>query len=104
MTGITTHVLDTSTGRPAADLPVELFREDAAVAVGHTDGDGRWVALAGDDTVAGTYRLVFATGAHYGGCSFHPTVTVEFSVRDPAEHHHVPLLLSPYGYTTYRGS
>jgi 5-hydroxyisourate hydrolase len=104
MTGITTHVLDTSVGRPAAGIAVTLLRGDASVATGTTDEDGRWAALSGDATTAGTYRLVFATGAHFGGRSFHPQVVIDFTVTDPAEHHHVPLLLSPFGYTTYRGS
>ena len=104
MSGITTHVLDTSTGRPAAGLAVRLERDGTVLAEGHTDDDGRWVGLPGERTTAGDYRLVFATGAHFAGASFHPRVTVEFSVADVAEHHHVPLLLSPYGYTTYRGS
>jgi 5-hydroxyisourate hydrolase len=103
MTGITTHVLDTSVGRPAAGVAVTLLREDRSVSTGHTDDDGRWTALSGDATT-GAYRLVFATGDHFGGRSFHPQVVVDFTVTDPAEHHHVPLLLSPFGYTTYRGS
>lgn len=104
MSGITTHVLDTSTGRPAGGVAVRLYRGDDEVAAGRTDDDGRWVALEGADTDPATYRLVFVTGDHFGGASFHPRVTVEFTVADPVEHHHVPLLLSPYGYTTYRGS
>ena len=103
MTGITTHVLDTSSGRPAAGIEVQLLRNGQLVAVGVTDGDGRWSALAGPAEV-GPYRLEFATGPHFRGAAFHPQVTVDFLVRDAAEHHHVPLLLSPFGYTTYRGS
>jgi 5-hydroxyisourate hydrolase len=104
VSGITTHVLDTSTGRPAAGLAIRLLRDGEELASGRTDADGRWVALDGSGTAAGTYQLEFATGAHFGGTSFHPSVTVAFTVTDPAEHHHVPLLLSPFGYTTYRGS
>ncbi|MGH8939274.1 MAG: hydroxyisourate hydrolase [Actinomycetes bacterium] len=104
MTGITTHVLDTAAGRPAAGVAVRLLRGEAVVAAGATDADGRWVALDGPSTAAGAYRLVFATADHFGGATFHPQVVVDFTVADPAEHHHVPLLLSPYGYTTYRGS
>ena len=103
MTGITTHVLDTSSGRPAAGVEVQLLRSGQLVAVGATDADGRWTALSGPPET-GSYRLEFATGAHFGGAAFHPQVSVDFTVRDPAEHHHVPLLLSPFGYTTYRGS
>jgi 5-hydroxyisourate hydrolase len=103
---LSTHVLDTGSGEPAAGVPVRLEREHdgawAPVAAGVTDGDGRlrdWVP----ESVwsAGRYRLVFDTAAR---SAFFPRVQVEFVVADPARHHHVPLLLSPYGYTTYRGS
>jgi 5-hydroxyisourate hydrolase len=104
VSGVTTHVLDLTRGRPAAGVVVRLLRGDRAVSEGVTDDDGRWVALPGEDTEPGTYRLELATGAYFGGAAFHPRVTVEFDVTEPAEHHHVPLLLSPYGYTTYRGS
>jgi 5-hydroxyisourate hydrolase len=102
--GITTHVLDTSVGRPATGVTVRLLRDAVEVASGTTDDDGRWVALSGDATTSGTYRLAFATGDYFRGASFHPQVVVDFTVSDPAQHHHVPLLLSPFGYTTYRGS
>ncbi len=104
MSGITTHVLDTSVGRPAAGVTVRLLRDTAEVATGTTDDDGRWVAPPGAATAPGDYRLVFATGDYFSGASFHPQVVVDFTVTDPAQHHHVPLLLSPFGYTTYRGS
>ena len=104
MTGITTHVLDTSVGRPAGGVAVRLLRETEELTSGTTDEDGRWVALAGEATTAGDYLLAFASGDYFGGASFHPQVTVDFTVSDPARHHHVPLLLSPFGYTTYRGS
>ena len=104
MTGITTHVLDTAAGRPADGVAVRLLRGSEELASGTTDDDGRWVALVGDATTAGDYQLTFATGAYYGGASFHPQVTVDFTVGDPAQHHHVPLQLSPFGDTTYRGS
>ena len=103
MTGVTTHVLDTSTGTPAAGVETQLFRGDVLVALGITDPDGRWTALS-SPAEPGTYRLVFATGAYFRGASFHPQVAVEFVVADAEQHHHVPLLLSPFGYTTYRGS
>jgi len=103
MTGITTHVLDTSSGRPAAGVEVQLSREGTLVALGITDADGRWTALS-SPAEPGSYRLVFTTGPHFRGTAFHPQVSVDFTVRDAAEHHHVPLLLSPFGYTTYRGS
>jgi 5-hydroxyisourate hydrolase len=102
--GITTHVLDTSVGRPATGVGVRLLRDDVEVSSGTTDGDGRWTALDGAAASSGAYRLVFSTGHYFGGASFHPQVTIDFLVGDPTEHHHVPLLLSPFGYTTYRGS
>jgi 5-hydroxyisourate hydrolase len=102
VTGITTHVLDTAAGRPAAGVAVALHRDDVVVTEGVTDADGRWQAAP--DAAPGVYRLVFGTGAYFSGAGFHPQVTVEFLVTDDAEHHHVPLLLSPFGYTTYRGS
>jgi 5-hydroxyisourate hydrolase len=100
---LSTHVLDTSKGRPAAGVPVRLETEDGRpLADGRTDADGRisgWV-LDG----AGVHRLVFGTGTYLGQDAFYPEVVVAFLVTDPAEHHHVPLLLSPFGYSTYRGS
>jgi 5-hydroxyisourate hydrolase len=104
VTGITTHVLDTAVGRPATGVAVRLLRDDVELAAGTTDDDGRWVALDGGATTPGDYRLAFATGDYFGGASFHPQVVVDFQVSDPDEHHHVPLLLSAFGYTTYRGS
>jgi len=88
---------------------VRLERADVggwvAVATGTTDGDGRlrdWVPPA--DWGGGVYRLVFDTGAYHGPDAFFPEVTVAFRVTEPERHHHVPLLLSPFGYATYRGS
>ena len=106
---LSTHVLDASAGRPAAGVSVRLERRGAdgwvPVTEGVTDDDGRLRDLTA--AAAGEYRLVFGTGEHYarqGIESFHPEVTVTFRIIDPVEHHHVPLLLSPYSYTTYRGS
>jgi 5-hydroxyisourate hydrolase len=109
---LSTHVLDATVGRPAVGVPVRLERQDgadwASVAEAATGADGRlagWVPADGFD--AGTYRLVFGTGAWFAGQgrpTFYPEVAVTFTVTDPAEHQHVPLLLSPYGYSTYRGS
>jgi len=110
---ITTHVLDTSIGRPAAGVAVTLERREGAawqhVGVGATDADGRVQSLLPPDRSAapGHYRLTFAVAAYFaarGVASFYPEVTVVFDVRDAAQHYHVPLLLSPFGYTTYRGS
>jgi len=110
MSAITTHVLDTSRGRPAAGVPVVLSVRDGAgwreVGRGRTDDDGRLRTLlpAGAPAPAGTYRLAFDTAAYLGGDAFFPEVAIVFVVRDGAGHHHVPLLLSPFGYSTYRGS
>jgi len=112
MSGITSHVLDLSSGKPAVGVEIALEHIDDkkgwhAVARAKTDADGRvkdaFTKLHGP----GRYRLTFATGAWFaarGVTCFHPEVSVVFEVRDETEHHHVPLLLSPYGYTTYRGS
>jgi len=105
---LSTHVLDNARGAPAVGVPVVLQRDDGGwrtIAQGRTDGDGRlrdWVP----DTVwgAGRYRLVFDTAAYLGPDAFFPEVSVVFTISEPRRHHHVPLLLSPYGYTTYRGS
>ncbi|BCB83563.1 hydroxyisourate hydrolase [Phytohabitans suffuscus] len=106
---LSTHVLDNATGEPARGVPVRLERRDGdgwtPVADGRTDTDGRlrdWVPAGAWG--AGAYRLVFDTADHIGPDAFFPEVAVVFQVADPARHHHVPLLLSPYGYTTYRGS
>ncbi len=113
MSGITTHVLDTSRGRPASGVPVVLeFREDDGwreIARAETDADGRVRQLLspGSPFVAGTWRLTFGVGTYFeaqGIESFYPEATIVFIIRDPGQHHHVPLLLSPYGYSTYRGS
>lgn len=107
---ITTHVLDTSTGRPAAGVAVTLERRDGEVWVpagaSRTDADGRCRDLTGPDVPRGTYRLHFATGEWFAAAgreTFHPEITVTFDVTDLG-HHHVPLLLAPFGYSTYRGS
>lgn len=111
---ITTHVLDTARGRPAGGVPVALAARDGPdgwreIARGRTDEDGRVRDLLqpGTALAAGVYRLTFDTGAYFralGVEGFYPHAEVVFEIRNPAEHHHVPLLLSPYGYSTYRGS
>ncbi len=103
---ISTHILDTVTGSPARDVPVELHRRTdegwQTLAAGRTDADGR---LRFDPAAAaGDYQLCFAVGSYLGEDGFFPEVTVAFRVRDPQRHLHVPLLLSRFGYTTYRGS
>ena len=114
MSPITTHVLDLSLGRPARGLGVTLSELSPAgrwdeTARGVTDDDGRLRTLLPEGTppAAGVYRLRFDTGAYFHArevASFYPEVVVIFQVVDPAAHHHVPLLLSPFGYSTYRGS
>ena len=108
MSPITTHVLDTAQGRPAAGVPVTLEHgpDWTEVGSGRTGEDGRLAELGSPDA-PGSYRLRFDTGAYFeaaGTRAFFPEVTVQFAVERPEEHHHVPLLLSPFGYTTYRGS
>jgi 5-hydroxyisourate hydrolase len=104
---ITTHVLDTSRGEPASGVPVtlELKNKDRWVSLGRaiTDADGRASGLLPPDhgLTIGTYRLTFDVGPRGG---FYPEVAIAFTVADPDQHYHVPLLLSPFGYSTYRGS
>ena len=110
MSGITSHVLDTARGLPAEGMEIILSVRDGVgwrdLTRVTTDGDGRArVVEAG--LGQGIYRMRFESGAwaaSLGFETFHPHVDVAFVVRDPAQHLHVPLLLSPYGYTTYRGS
>ena len=103
---VSTHVLDSVAGRPAAGIAVRLFAGADLVAEGVTDRDGR-CRLVDDATSAGTHRLVFATGpwfAEQGHDVFYPEVVLTFVVQEPGDHHHVPLLLAPFAYSTYRGS
>jgi len=101
---LSTHVLDTSIGAPVPELPVRLDVRTGdgwrPVADDHTDEDGRIGDLP---TNAGVYRLVFDTSGYLSE-AFYPEVVVVFRVSSADEHYHVPLLLSPFGYTTYRGS
>ena len=109
---ITTHVLDTAAGRPGTAIAIELERADHGswhlVGGGVTDDDGRLRTLTPAGPVQpGTYRIRFATGAYFaaqGVSGFFPVVEIQFTVADGTQHYHVPLLLSPYGYSTYRGS
>lgn len=105
MTGISTHVLDTTTGIPASGMAVTLERSSDGgwqhIGEGVTDEDGR-VGSLGVALGSGVYRLVFATGD--GGNEFYPEVHVIIDIDESREHYHIPLLLSTYGYTTYRGS
>ena len=113
---LTTHVLDTAAGRPAAGIPVVLYRVDDArerVAEAVTNADGRLDSpiLDGDDFSAGRYELVFSVGAYFRAGSadlpepaFVDDVVLRFGIASPGEHYHVPLLVSPWSYSTYRGS
>jgi 5-hydroxyisourate hydrolase len=97
---LSTHVLNAATGRPAAGLLVRLAAADGTVLAEHrTDDDGRIKDLPA--ATAGVHRLTFETGDI---SPFYPSVSIDFTIADPAERHHVPLLLSPYSYSTYRGS
>jgi 5-hydroxyisourate hydrolase len=113
MSRITTHVLDISLGRPAAHMPVVLEVEEAGtgwkqVSRGSTGDDGRLSDLIPPGTlVEGVYRLTFDTHAYFSSRkleALYPQVVVIFEVRDAGQHFHIPLLLSPFGYSTYRGS
>jgi 5-hydroxyisourate hydrolase len=113
MSQITTHVLDVSLGRPAAKVAVILEAQSPGGAWkeagrGSTDGDGRCGDLAAAKTLeAGVYRLTFDTRTYFSSRNLgalYPQVIIVFEVKDAREHYHIPLLLSPYGYSTYRGS
>jgi 5-hydroxyisourate hydrolase len=114
MKGISTHVLDTARGTPARDLGVRLERNDTSgqwwvVGSARTGNDGRCSQLLpqGEALLPGIYRLSFDTGTYYateGVESLYPVVQVTFSVAEAESHLHIPVLLSPFGYTTYRGS
>ena len=112
--GVSTHVLDIARGRPASGVPVQLERREGPeewrrIGTGRTDHDGRCANLLADGArlSPGTYRLTFDTADYHWESSIqalHPVVQVIFLVRDGDAHFHLPLLLSPHGYTTYRGS
>ena len=113
MSAITTHILDVSKGCPARGVRVILERQSTAgweiVGKGETDNDGRLRDLLSSEAIlqTGNYRLSFDTEIYFAKQqieSFYPQVTVTFIVRDAAQHFHIPLLLSPFGYSTYRGS
>ena len=113
MSGLTTHVLDTASGRPAAGVALRLMRGGEVLVSTRTNADGRCDSplLTGGAMAAGAYRLEFDVGAYYRAQgvalpdpAFLETVALEFGVAEPAQHYHVPLLVSPFGYSTYRGS
>ncbi|SFS43274.1 hydroxyisourate hydrolase [Saccharopolyspora flava] len=114
MSAVTTHVLDAAQGTPAAGVAVRLETADGKPladgtpeATGRTDSDGRCRDLGPERLDAGDYRLTFHTGEYFDQRStptFYPEVSITFRITDPGQHHHVPLLLSPFAYSTYRGS
>jgi 5-hydroxyisourate hydrolase len=112
MSNVTTHVLDLSRGKPARGIAVLLERvstsQSTLLARATTDADGRVKSFTPTPSLqVGTYRLTFEVGPYFAAASveaFYSRVLIEFDVGDVAQHYHVPLLLSPYGYSTYRGS
>ena len=108
---ITTHVLDLATGKPGRGIAIELERTERGVwhlvGGGVTDDDGRVRTLTPSGVPEGTYRIRFQVGAYFAAReieAFFPVVEIQFVVADGGQHYHVPLLLSPYGFSTYRGS
>lgn len=108
MSYLSAHVLDAAAGRPAAGVSVTLSdADDTVVATARTNDDGRVGDLGPDRLEAGTYRVSFGVGDYFAGRDvecFYPEVTVHFRTAADQGHYHIPLLLSPYSYTTYRGS
>lgn len=111
MSAVTTHVLDAARGLPAPGVVVQLETlvgtQWTHVAEGATNADGRIPEFGPKRLDSGDYRLTFATAEYFdrmGTDSFYPQVQISFRISDPEQHHHVPLLLSPFAYSTYRGS
>lgn len=113
MTGLTTHVLDTTHGRPAEGVSLRLIRDGQVLVQARTNADGRCDAplLTAETITVGTFRLEFEIGAYFRAAgvalpepAFLETVGIDFGIADTAAHYHVPLLVSPFGYSTYRGS
>ena len=108
MSALTTHVLDTMRGQPAAGMKIELWslEKKALVKTVETNKDGRTDAplLEGSAMAAGSYELIFFVGDYFGEKKFLDRVPVRFNISDPSAKYHVPLLVSPWSYTTYRGS
>ena len=108
MSGLTTHVLDTMRGQPAAGVTIELWSLDRSKMLKsvQTNADGRTDTplLSGDEMAAGNYELIFFVGDYFGERRFLDRVPVRFVISDAAAKYHVPLLVSPWSYSTYRGS
>ncbi len=105
---LSTHVLDTSLGRPAQGVPISLETlTGEALGQGRTDADGRIATIGPQRIPPGHYRLRFDSGAYYaasGTTAFYPEIAIAFTIADAEAHYHVPVLLNPFGYSTYRGS
>lgn len=108
---VTTHILDTAAGKPAPGVAVSLWGSGdggwTRIGDGTTDDDGRVGSLGPEQLEPGTYRIDFATGEYFaasGTQTFFPAVSLTFALTDAGQHYHVPLLLSPFAYSTYRGS
>ena len=112
MSPITSHILDTSLGKPAVGVAVQIEIKNAAewstLGTGKTNDDGRVTDLLEGETLqTGSYRLTFATAEYFAAQNvegFYPQVQIEFEIKDSEQHYHVPMLLNPCGYSTYRGS
>lgn len=105
MKRLSTHILDTAAGKPAAGVPVRLLQAEREISSHVTDADGRCQNLLPDGMAltSGVYRIVFDVTAYFPD-GLYPEITISFKVDAGAAHYHIPLLLSPFGYTTYRGS
>lgn len=108
MSHVTTHVLDSALGRPAAGIEVALYDiEGSLIAEGVTNEDGRVPQLGPDALPLGEYGIVFETGVYFARTqtpTFYPRVSIDFEITDATAHYHVPVLLSPFAFSTYRGS
>ncbi|MEO6923062.1 MAG: hydroxyisourate hydrolase [Bryocella sp.] len=110
--GLSTHILDTAKGRPAANVALVLWKLDnntwREIGSGHTDADGRCKTLLGDAPLeAATYKIRFDTASYYAAeklIGLYPYVEIAFTIATPGDHYHIPLLLTANGYSTYRGS
>lgn len=107
MATLSSHVLDTALGKPAQGMEIALASAGEVIGRGTTNADGRVTGLGPAELAPGDYVITFGTGAYHrstGQDAFYPTVSIEFTVAGSGGHYHVPLIVSPFGYTTYRGS
>jgi 5-hydroxyisourate hydrolase len=103
MNRLSTHILDTSRGKPAAGVPIRLYADEREISSSVTDDDGRCPNLVSEALKPGVYRILFEV-AKYFPDGLYPVVIIVFKVSEDVDHYHIPLLISPFGYTTYRGS